>query len=453
MDSETKEIRPTAAANNGTATKTVVDKIKKKKKRNRFIWIILLVLLVAIVGLAVVKSGKEKPIIVQTEKVATRTITELVQATGKVQPETSVKISPEVPGEIIQLPFKEGAQVKKGDMLAEIKPTAIKAQYEAGVAQLEGSKAQVEQAKAQKLTAELALKRTKQLQGKDLASQADLETAQQTYDVGVANYNAAQHNVNYYQNNLTQFSESLRKTSVLSPMDGYITQLISQLGEKVVGTSAFAGTEMMTVSDLSVMNAMVDVDENDVVNVKLGDTARVTIDAFPDRSFTGIVIEVANSAELKGAGSQDQSTNFQVKIRLAGFQTGELRPGMSCTAKIETVTKSNIMTIPIMAVTRRSMEAKKVAPTTTEASEVGKKQSTEKEEDRSPTIVFVVDGTRVKTVQVKTGISDNSYVEITDGLKGSEEIVKGNYSAVSKDLDDKKLIKIDNSNGAEVPKK
>jgi len=437
MDTPISPVQKTAT------TKNVVDKIKKKKKRNRIIWISLIGLLVLIVVLIVVKSGKEKPITVQTEKVSTRTITEIVQATGKIQPETSVKISPEVSGEIIQLPFKEGAMVKKGQLLAEIKPTAIKAQYEAGVAQLEGSKAQAEQAKAQKLQAELSLNRTKQLHGKALSSDADLEVAQQQYDVAMANLNAAQHNVGYYANNLTLFSESLRKTSVLSPMDGYITQLISQLGEKVVGTSQFAGTEMMAVSDLSVMNCMVDVDENDVVNVKLGDTARVSIDAFPDRTFIGVVIEVANSAELKGTGTQDQSTNFQVKIRVQGFETGELRPGMSCTAKIETRTKSNIMCVPIMAVTRRTVESKK-ATTTDETSELSKKQNAGNEEDRSPTIVFVIDGTRAKSVQVKTGISDNSYVEVIEGLKGGEEVVKGNYSAVSKDLEDKKLIKIDN---------
>jgi HlyD family secretion protein len=431
---------------NTATTKTVVDKIKKKKKRNRFIWIGLGALLVLIIVMVVISSGKEKAITVQTEKASTRTITEVVQATGKIQPETSVKISPEVSGEIIQLPFKEGAIVKKDQMLAEIKPTAIKAQYEAGVAQLEGAKAQTEQAKAQKLQAELGLKRTKQLHEKSLSSDADLEVAQQQYDVAVANLNSAQHNVGYYQNNLTVFSESLRKTSVLSPMDGYITQLISQLGEKVLGTSQFSGTDMMTVSDLAVMNSLVDVDENDVVNVKLGDTARISIDAFPDRTFIGLVIEVANSAELKGTGSQDQSTNFQVKIRLSGFKTGELRPGMSCTAKIETQTKPNILTVPIMSVTRRTDQNKKAA-TEEQTSEVGKKQAAGNDEDKSPTIVFIVDGKRVKSVQVKTGISDNSYVEITEGLKGGEEVVKGNYSAVSKDLEDKKLIKIDNGGG------
>ncbi len=427
-------------------TKTVVDKIKKKKKRNRLVWISLGALLVLIIVMVIISSGKEKAITVQTEKVSVRTITEVVQATGKIQPETSVKISPEVPGEIISLPFKEGALVKKGDLLAEIKPTLIKAQYDAGVAQVESAKAQVEQTKSQKLTADLNLKRSKNLHEKALASDADLEQAQQQYDVAVANYNAAVYNVSYAQNNLAQLAESVARTSVLAPMDGYITQLISQLGEKVVGTSAFAGTEMMYVCDLSVMNAMVDVDENDVVNVKLGDTARMSIDAFPDRVFIGSVIEVANSAELKGTGTQDQSTNFQVKIRLSGFQTGELRPGMSCTAKIETQTKPNIMTVPIMSVTRRTEQSKKTT-TDEQTSEVGKKQAAGNDEDRSPTIVFIVDGTRVKSVQVKTGISDNSYVEITEGLKGSEEVVKGNYSAVSKDLDDKKLIKIDNGGG------
>ncbi|MBS1904261.1 MAG: efflux RND transporter periplasmic adaptor subunit [Bacteroidetes bacterium] len=433
-------------------TQAVVQKMKKRKKRNRLIWIGLGALLLVIIILAVVRGSKEKAITVQTERATKRTITEVVQATGKVQPETSVKISPEVSGEIIQLPVKEGQQVKKDEMLSEIKPTAIKAQYDAGEAQLEASKSQVEQAKATKINAELNLKRTKKLHEQGIASDADLEQAQSQADAAIASFNSAQHNVGYYSNSLTQLGESLRKTIVRSPMDGYITQLISRLGEKVVGTGQFSsGTEMMDVSDLSVMNAMVDVDENDVVNVALGDTARVSIDAFPDRTFLGIVIEIANSAELKGAGTQDQSTNFQVKIRLSSFQTGELRPGMSCTAKIETQTRSNVLTVPIMSVTRRAKETTKTDDKTEQVAEVGKakKPGTDQEDQNAtPTIVFVVNGTKVKAVQVKTGISDNSYVEILSGLSGNEEVVKGNYAAVSKDLEDGKLIKIDNTEGA-----
>ncbi len=431
-----------------TSTVTVVDKMKKKKKRNRWIWISLGVLLVLIIVVVVVAGGKEKGITVQTEKVSQRTITEIVQATGKIQPETSVKISPEVSGEITELPFKEGAQVKKGQMLVKIKPTTIQAQYEAGVAQLEASKARVQQNKAQRITTELALKRMKELHGKNLVSDADIEQAQSQFDIAEANYSASQHEVDAAASQLKQLAESLRKTAVLSPMDGVITQLISQLGEKVVGTSQFTGTEMMSVSDLSVMNAMVEVDENDVVNLKLGDTARISIDAFPGRVFVGTLVEIANSAKLKGVGTQDQSTNFEVKIRLVGFETGELRPGMSCTAKIETQTKTNVMTVPIMAVTRRTSMVMTKDPGAG-AAEVGKtkKPSASDEEGQSPLIVFVIDGKKVKAVKVKTGISDNSYVEITDGLKGTEEIVKGNYSAVSKDLEDGKMIKIDNNAG------
>jgi HlyD family secretion protein len=254
------------------------------------------------------------------------------------------------------------------------------------------------------------------------------------------------HDVTASKSQLKQYAESLRKTSVASPMNGVITQLISQLGEKVVGTSQFSGTEMMAVSDLSVMNAEVEVDENDVVNIKIGDTSRVTIDAFPGRVFKGIVVEIANSAKLKGTGTQDQSTNFAVKIRLEDFTEGELRPGMSCTAKIETDTKYNVMTVPIMAVTRRINEEKMATAKADDqqVSEVQKKQQTAKQEDASPTIVFVVENGRAKSVKVKTGISDNSYVEISDGIKGGEEIIKGNYSAVSKELQDKSLVRVDN---------
>ena len=431
-----------------TLTANVVDKMKKKKKRNRLIWISLGALLILVIVVVVVAGGKEKGITVQTEKVSQRTITEIVQATGKIQPETSVKISPEVSGEITELPFKEGAQVKKGQMLVKIKPTTIQAQYEAGAAQLESAKSRVQQNKAQRITTELALKRMKALHGKNLVSDADIEQSQSQFDIAEANYSAAQHDVDATASQLKQFAESLRKTAVPSPMDGVITQLISQLGEKVVGTSQFTGTEMMSVSDLSVMNAMVEVDENDVVNLKLGDTTRVSIDAFPNRTFIGTVVEIANSAKLKGVGTQDQSTNFEVKIRLVGFESGELRPGMSCTAKIETQTKSNVMTVPIMAVTRRTTNVMIKDPEAG-AAEVGKtkKPSASDEEGQSPLIVFVIDGKKVKVVKVKTGVSDNSYVEITEGLKGGEEIVKGNYSAVSKDLEEGKMIKIDNNAG------
>lgn len=437
----------TNATVNATTTKTVVDKIKKKKKRNRWIWISLIAIVVVVGVLIAMNSGKEKAITVQVEKASKRTITEVVQATGKIQPEYKVKVSPEVSGEITQLPYKEGARVKKGQLLAKIKPTSIEAQYDAARASVASSQARVEQIRAQRIQAELALKRGKELSAKGIVSSSELEQLQATFDVADANFKAAQFDVTSSQSQLKQFAESLRKTTVEAPMNGVITQLISQLGEKVVGTSQFSGTEMMTVSDLSVMNAEVEVDENDVVNISLGDTARVTIDAFPGRTFKGVVVEIANSAKLKGVGSQDQSTNFAVKIRLTDFTEGELRPGMSCTSKIETETKVDVMTVPIMAVTRRAtmggakVEEKK-DDEAAEVSEIAKKEQ-KKQEDSSPLIVFVVENGRAKIIPVKTGISDNSYVEITEGLKGGEEIIKGNYAAVSKDLKDKSLIRVE----------
>lgn len=440
-----------------TTTKTVVDKIKKKKKRNRWIWISLIAVVVIVGVLIALNSGKEKSITVQVEKASKRTITEVVQATGKVQPEYKVKVSPEVSGEITQLPLKEGARVKKGQLLAKIQPTSIAAQYDAARSSVSSSQARVEQIRAQRIQAELALKRGKELNAKGIVSASELEQLQATFDVADANFKAGQFDVSASQSQLRQIAESLRKTTVEAPMNGVITQLISQLGEKVVGTSQFSGTEMMTVSDLSVMNAEVEVDENDVVNISLGDTARVTIDAFPNRVFKGVVVEIANSAKLKGVGSQDQSTNFAVKIRLTDFTEGELRPGMSCTAKIETETKFDIMTVPIMAVTRRTtMGAAKVeekkddeAP---EISEVAKKEE-KKKEDSSPLIVFVVENGRAKAVPVKTGISDNAYVEITEGIKGGEEIVKGNYAAVSKELKDKSLVRVEGATKAKAQEK
>ena len=441
-----------------TSTKTVVEKLKKKKKRNRWIWISLIGVVLLLVIVMMVKGGKEKTVTVQVEVASRRTITEVVQATGKVQPEFKVKIAPEVSGEIVSLPFKEGARVQQGQLLAKIKPTSFEAQYSAAVSQLQSSKSRVEQMRAQLIQAELALKRIKELQSKGLAAASEVEQAQAQFDIATANVKAAQFDVAATQSQLQTYAESLRKTTVASPMSGVITQLISQLGEKVVGTSQFSGTEIMTVSDLSVMNAEVEVDENDVVNISVGDTARVTIDAFPGRTFSGVVVEIANSAKLKGVGTQDQSTNFAVKIRMQGFEEGELRPGMSCTAKIETETKSNVVAVPIMAVTRRTKEkapaqATDITSDEQQVSELAKKADVAPKQDEAPTIVFIVENGKAKSVPVKTGISDNSYVEILSGIKGTEEIIKGNYAAVSKELQDGSAIRVEGAKTAKAAEK
>lgn len=418
------------AAGHGESTKTVVTQIKRRKQRRRNLLLVSLALIIVVVVLAVLNGGKEQAITVQTETVSRRTITSIVQATGKIQPEIKVKISPEVSGEIIELPIKEGQQVNRGQLLARIKPTTFEAAYEQGMASLNATKARMEQSRANLITAKAEFNRSKDLLAKNLISQQDFEQIEARYQVAGANLNAANYEIRATESQLKQLSESLRKTSVLSPMGGVVTSLISQLGETVVGTSQFSGTEMMTISDLAAMNAEVEVDENDVVNIQIGDKANVTIDAYPNRTFRGTVVEIANSAKLKGAGTQEQSTNFDVKIRLDDFSGADLRPGMSCTAKIETETKENVMAVPMMAVTRRE-------------SRDAKSDSLKKSEDL-PMLVFVNDKGKAKAVTVKTGVSDNQYVEVLSGLKGDEEVIKGNYRAVSKELEDKKAIKVDN---------
>lgn len=436
-----------SAPNGQAALATSLAKSQKKRRQRRNILIIAggVVLVLVIVGIA--SSGKEKPITVQTEKVSQRTITEVVQATGKIQPEVQVKVSPEVPGEIIQLPFKEGDRVKKGDLLAKIKPTTFEDQYAAAEAQLNASKADAERQRASLIQADQNLKRGKKLLEQHLISEQDFDALKAAYDQAEAGMNAAKYQAAASQSQMHQYSEALRKTNVASPMNGVVTSLISQLGEKVVGTSSFAGTEMMTVSDLSVMNAMVDVDENDVVNIKIGDNVKVSIDAFPKKIFTGKVIEIANSAKMAGAGSQDQSTNFTVKVRLDDFGTEDLRPGMTCTARIETQTKENVVAVPLLSVTRRDNEDAQAADSIKKVRQANK--GTFHEGDENPTVVFVIDKGVAKKVHVRTGISDNAYVEVISGLKGNEEVVKGNFRAVSKDLEDGKKIKVDNSGKTE----
>jgi HlyD family secretion protein len=448
--------KPLAAGGTPTGVKSkvptadIVARSKQRKRRKKIVLWSVLVLVVLGVALMLLTSGKEEAITVQTEKVSTRTITEVVQATGKIQPEVQVKVSPEVSGEIVELPFKEGDAVKKGELIAKIKPTTFEAQYEAAEASLLATKARAEQQHASLIQSKQELTRAQQLLKQKLVSQQDFEASKAKHDMAEASYNSSKYEIASSESQLRQFRESLNKTSVLAPMTGVISSLISQLGEKVVGTSQFSGTEMMTVSDLSVMNAMVDVDENDVVNIKLGNPVKVSIDAFPKRVFTGKVIEIANSAKLKGGGTQDQSTNFTVKVRIDNLDGADLRPGMSCTARIETVTKENVTAVPLMAVTRRLDENAQAQDSINKAREASKGVFHEVEE--VPTIVFVNNKGKAKQILVKTGISDNSYVEVLSGLKGDEEVIKGNFRAVTKDLEDGKAIKIDNTTKATKPK-
>lgn len=416
----------------------------KKNKKKIFIFsglgaVVLILVLVVVIG-----GGKENIVTVQTEKTSTRTITQIVNASGKIQPETSVKINAEVSGEITALPVKEGDKLKRGDLLVRIKPDQYQAQVDRAEAGLASAKASLGLQKANLEKAESEFKRADELYQKKLLSEQEYISAKTAFTVTKSQYESAQAGVSQSQATLRDARESLAKTTIYSPMNGTVSQLLSELGERVSGSSFTQGTQIMTVADLSKMEARVDVGENDIILVKIGDTCRISVDAYPDKKFVGVVYEIANTATTTGVGSQDQVTNFEVKIRISTKDVA-LRPGMSMTADIETETHSNVLSIPIQSVTTRIPKA----------NDNGKKDHKENSEQhfdggfsgmmaKPVECVFVVDNGKAKMVPVKRGISDDGFVEITSGLKLSDEVISGSYKAINKDLEDGTTIKIDN---------
>ena len=322
---------------------------KPKKSKKKVIIFGGLGFLVLVVILLVVLGGNKEDIIsVQTETVANRTITQVVSATGKINPVFQVKITAEATGEIVALPIREGDDVKKGQLLLRIKPDIYEAQKNSAEARLAQAKAQLSSTKAQLDKVEAEYKRVQGLFEKGLASDSEIETAKSTYLQTLGSYNSQQSMVTQSSAALQEAIETLNKTYIYAPMDGTISKLNVELAERVIG-SAFQGTELLTVADLSKMEATVDVDENDVVLVSLGDTAKIKIDAFGDKVFKGLVTQIGNSATTTGLGSQDEVVNFEVEIRLSNPDK-KIRPGMSCDADIETETKHNVISVPIQSV-------------------------------------------------------------------------------------------------------
>jgi HlyD family secretion protein len=404
----------------------------KKSKKKIIIFSIIGVVLIGLAALVFLGSKRETILTVQTEKVVRRDLTQIVSATGKIQPETQVKINAEVSGEIIELPVKEGQLVRKGQLLVRIKPDAYKAQ-------LEQAEATLRMAEANLAKAEADYKRVEGLYAKQLASDADMDAAK----AGLASAKASN---NQATSNVTQSRDTFSKTTIYAPMDGIISQMISELGERVSGSTFTLGTQIMTVADLSRMEARVDVGENDVVMVSLGDTARVQVDAFPGQKFVGTVSRIANTATTTGAGSQSEVTNFQVRVRIIGADTVAFRPGMSMNADIETETRSNVLAVPIQSVTVRmpKEEVKEEAKQGEAQLTTTKSKQKEKEEDKMAEIVFVTSEGKVKTAKVKRGISNDAYVEITGGIKEGDEVVSGPFKAINKDLEDGSKIKVEN---------
>jgi HlyD family secretion protein len=407
----------------------------KNKKVLRILIIAVVALLVfAVVGKKAGWFGKAVMVKVAVEKAEKRTITETITANGKIQPEKEVKITPDVSGEIVELTVREGDPVEKGQLLLRIKPDIYISQKDRSVAAISSAQARLAQSQAQFTQAELSFKRTKQLYDQQTVSKSEYEQAEASYNVAKSEVDASKFSVVSAEASLKEANENLIKTSIYAPMTGTVSMLLVEAGERVAGTNLMAGTEIMRIADLSKMEAQVEVNENDIVRINLGDTANIEVDAYLDQKFKGVVTEIANSAKTTGV-SADQVTNFDVKIRMLPESYKKLledtknpfRPGMSATVEVLAETKRNIITVPIQAVTTRTDTTK--TNTTNAADEIR-------------TLVFTTDGKYAFAKDVKTGIQDNTYIEITSGLADSLKVITSPFSAISKKLKDSTLIQV-----------
>ncbi|WP_121245797.1 efflux RND transporter periplasmic adaptor subunit [Mucilaginibacter phyllosphaerae] len=421
----------------------------------------LIVLL--IIGKATGIIGKPQLTQVAVEKAESRDINETVSASGKIKPHIEVKISPEVSGEVVELPIKEGDVVKKGQLLCRIRPDILKSGYDRAVASYNTQKASVgnsaqmlKQNEATFANQESIYKRSKELFDKKVLTVAEFEQAKANYEGARATLEAARQNVvgskfglEQSQASVKEAQDNLAKTTIYAPVDGVVSKLSIEQGERVLGTQQFAGTEIMTISDLSKMDVNVDVNENDINRIAVGNQAQIEIDAFLGKKFTGEVIEIGSSANVVGTNA-DQVTNFTVKVRITAQSYIDLlkknaanhspfRPGLTATVDIQT-NHVKALSVPIQSVTTR--DEKKPAAT----------GDTQKDDKKTTTTapskeyVFVLSAGKVKQVQVTTGIQDDAYIQILSGLKGGEEVVSAPFAAISKTLNDGMLVeKVDKS--------
>jgi HlyD family secretion protein len=446
---------------------------KNRKRRRLLVFTVLLLGLGSLAAVAILKR-REVVIPVQTEKVVRRNLTETIVANGRIHPVVQVKISPEVSGEIIALPVKEGQHVHKGDLLLKIKPDFYEASRNSAEASYLGSLAGQATAAATLQKAELEFQRNQELYERQLISDSAFLEVRTAYEIAKAQLTSAVHQVEMAKAALDRAREDLRKTEIYSPIDGTVSKLNSQLGERVVGTAMMAGTEVMIIADLDQMEARVDVNEIDVVLVQVGQKALLEVDAFRDRTFAGVVTDIANSSRgaglIGGGGQSQEATKFEVRIRFHDREA--FRPGMSVTAEIQTRYRTNVLTVPIAAVTTRlPKETKKNQPpnaarpdaaaaaedcetnapagNASGAPAAAVSATNAPAAGRSPKpgqppkpieVVFIRDGDRARMVPVKLGISDDDYYEITAGLSEGQEVISGGYRAVSRDLEDGKRI-------------
>ncbi|MEO6132578.1 MAG: efflux RND transporter periplasmic adaptor subunit [Saprospiraceae bacterium] len=437
----------------------------KKKSSKWIIWALVGLLVILIIGAIIKARKKPKGEPVESEKVMLRDIREIVSASGKIFPEKEVKISSDVSGEIVELYVKEGDSIKAGQVLARIDQEAyasaaesaganvnvLKSELSKSKSAIDNAKAQAEQIRSQVETAKRTNDRNKKLRADGVISAQDMENSQSSldqleaslrsaeanYQSAVNGFKSAEYSVVSSQANYREISTNLHRATIIAPTSGIVSKLNVEKGERVVGTIQMTGTEMMRIANFNSMEVQVEVSENDILRVSVGDTTDIEVDAYLDKKFKGIVTEMASSASNTGALGQaqltsDQVTNFIVKIRILQDSYSNLddkrmpfRPGMSASVDINTNTERDVVTIPIQAVTTREKDIEKTDSATVKKSNVN---------DEIDEVVFVYESDTARMVKVKTGIQDNEYIQVLDGLKAGEEIITGPYSIVSRKL-------------------
>ncbi len=416
--------------------------------KNKTIAIVGIAFTLLALGIAKKKGviGSNDFLTVETEDVFIGTIIEKVPANGKIQPEKEVKISPDVSGEITDLPIKEGEWVEKGDLLLRINPEIYAANLDRMLASLNNMQSNLAQQKAQLKNTELNHFRNNNLFKQGAISSLEYENSQNAYELAQLAVEASEFSVESSKASLKEAQNNFNRTSIYAPISGTISRLNVEQGERVVGTAQMTGTELLRIADLNHMEVVVDVSENDILRVKLGDKADIVVDAYMKDEFEGVVTEIANSANLNGT-SADQVTNFEVKIRILKDSYAELtklhkhpfRPGMTASVAIKTQIKEAIKLVSIQSVTTRKDSSSVILNSRDKYSE--KSKSKEAFE-----CVFVYSEGHVKLVEVETGIQDDQNIEITLGLEEGEHIVNAPYSAVSKKLRNKMKVLLSESN-------
>lgn len=442
------------------------------KKLLKFAGILVLVLVTA--GLVANMMGwmdtGENEISVETANAELRTITQIVSASGRIQPETEVIIRPDVSGEIIELNVREGDFIREGDLLLRIKPDIYQARIDELRASLLSQQARMEEARSNMLQSQSEFQKSEQLYQQNLISDSEYNQVKTTYEARQANLKAAEYQIQSAQAQLRRAEEELQQTVIRAPRDGTISRLSVEEGERVLGNAQTAGTEMMRIARLNQMEVEVDVNENDIVNVSTDDMVDIEVDAYPNRIFEGRVTEIANSADVTSSGSAEQITNYKVKIRITTphnldsgpedfivqvadqetptqAESPNFKPGMSGTVDIRTNTVVDVVSVPIQAVTVRdfavdaaesdSLDSDSTAAETNSGEALRSNRSSKEEDFRK--VVFIHENGVAKRTEVETGISDNTHIQILSGVREGDEIVTGNYRILSRELqnDDK----------------